>query len=108
MRQLKAMGAPATVRMLYPRMMAVHLFSDDVGFPDERGQLVLPPLMRTSYSRMEPHGAYLVENGERAILWLGQAVSPQLLQDLYGIENLDELDTRLVRTHLRSRTTACG
>ncbi|BGO91181.1 hypothetical protein NBRC10512_005725 [Rhodotorula toruloides] len=95
MRQLKAMGAPATVRILYPRMMAIHLFSDDIGFPDERGQLVLPPLMRTSYSRMEPHGAYLVENGERAILWLGQAVSPQLLQDLYGIENLDELDTRL-------------
>lgn len=105
MRQLKATGTPATVRMLYPRMMAVHLFPEDVGFPDERGQLVLPPLMRTSYSRMEPHGAYLVENGERAILWLGQAVSPQILHDLYGVENLDELDTRLVRTRLSSTLT---
>jgi protein transport protein SEC24 len=97
MRQLKSGGVSATVRMLYPRMLAVHLFADEVGFPDERGQLVLPPLMRTSYSRMEPHGAYLVENGERAILWLGQGVSPQILQDLYGVENLDELDTRMVR-----------
>ncbi|BGP15597.1 hypothetical protein JCM10213_004114 [Rhodosporidiobolus nylandii] len=97
MRQLKSLGVPATVRVLYPRMLAVHLFTDEVGFPDERGQLVLPPLMRTSYSRMEPHGAYLVENGERAILWLGQGVSPQILQDLYAVENLDELDTRMTQ-----------
>ncbi|GAA5909830.1 hypothetical protein JCM6882_002689, partial [Rhodosporidiobolus microsporus] len=95
MRQLKGAGVPSTVRMLYPRMLAVHLFADEVGFPDERGQLVLPPCMRTSYSRMEPHGAYLVENGERAILWLGQGISPQILQDIYGVENLDELDTRM-------------
>ncbi|GAA5838242.1 hypothetical protein JCM11251_003439 [Rhodosporidiobolus azoricus] len=95
MRQLKGTGVPSTVRMLYPRMLAVHLFTDEIGFPDERGQLVLPPSMRTSYSRMEPHGAYLVETGERAILWLGQAVSPQILQDVYGVENLDELDTRM-------------
>ena len=97
MRQLKSAGVPATVRMLYPRMLAVHQFADEVGFPDERGQLILPPLMRTSYSRMEPHGAYLVENGEKAFLWLGASVSPQILQDLYGVENLDELDTRMVR-----------
>jgi hypothetical protein len=36
----------------------MHTLPDEVGFPDERGQLVLPRLMRTSYSRMEPHGAY--------------------------------------------------
>ena len=100
MRQLKSAGVPATVRMLYPRMLAVHQFADEVGFPDERGQLILPPLMRTSYSRMEPHGAYLVENGEKAFLWLGASVSPQILQDLYGVENLDELDTRMVRPSL--------
>lgn len=111
MRQLKSAGVPATVRMLYPRMLAVHQFADEVGFPDERGQLILPPLMRTSYSRMEPHGAYLVENGEKAFLWLGASVSPQVLQDLYGVENLDELDTRMVsfpfypRTHTLSLAT---
>lgn len=96
MRQLKSSGVSATLRHLYPRMLAVHTLPDEVGFPDERGQLVLPRLMRTSYSRMEPHGAYLVENGERAILWLGQAVSPQLLRDLYDVDSLDELDPRKV------------
>ena len=40
------------------------------------------------------------ENGEKAILWLGQAVSPAILQDLYSVENLDELDTRMVNSFL--------
>lgn len=39
----------------------------------------------------------LVANGEIAFLWLGAAVSPQILNDLYGVENLDEIDTRIVR-----------
>ncbi|GAA5940129.1 uncharacterized protein JCM15063_001715 [Sporobolomyces koalae] len=95
MRHVKSAGVGATVRMLYPRMLAVHLFPDEVGFPDESGRLVMPQAIRCSYARMEPHGAYLVENGEKAILWLGQAVSPAILQDLYGVENLDELDTRM-------------
>ncbi|GAA5904381.1 uncharacterized protein JCM6883_006470 [Sporobolomyces salmoneus] len=95
MRHVKSSGVGATVRMLYPRMLAVHLFPDEVGFPDETGRLVMPQAIRCSYARMEPHGAYLVENGEKAILWLGQAVSPAILQDLYAVENLDELDTRM-------------
>jgi len=122
MRHVKSSGVGATVRMLYPRMLAVHLFPDDVGFPDETGRLVMPQAIRCSYARMEPHGAYLVgtfaltfklqqtwiaktrcgnaENGEKAILWLGQAVSPAILQDLYSVENLDELDTRMVNSFL--------
>jgi len=46
--------------MLYPRMLAVHLFPDEIGFPDETGRLVMPQAIRCSYARMEPHGAYLV------------------------------------------------
>lgn len=60
MRLIKSAGVAATVGLLYPRMLAVHTLSDEVGFPDESGRVRLPPLMRTSYGRMEPHGAYLI------------------------------------------------
>ena len=30
------------------------------------------------------------------MLWLGHAVSPQIINDLYAIENLDDLDIRIV------------
>ena len=114
MRLIKSAGVAATVGLLYPRMLPIHTFEEDVGFRGENGRIKLPPLMRISYARMEPNGAYLIgasflhtseieaddrrietENGEIAILWLGSSVSPQILQDLYAVENLDELDTRM-------------
>lgn len=60
MRLIKSAGVATTVGLLYPRMMPIHNFADSVGFPDEYGRIKLPPLMRTSYARMEPHGAYLI------------------------------------------------
>ncbi|SCV67581.1 BQ2448_5192 [Microbotryum intermedium] len=95
MRAVKSLGVTATLRLLYPRFLAIHNLPDEVGFPDERGRLRLPPLIRTSYARMEPHGVYLIENGDFVILWIGAAVSPQILQDLYGADSLEELDTRM-------------
>ena len=60
MRLLKSAGVAATVGLLYPRMFPVHTLGDNVGFPDEHGRLILPSLIRTSYVRMEPPGAYLI------------------------------------------------
>ena len=110
MRHLRALGTGATMAMLYPRMIALHCMAENDGEPikiermDERGnktevqgaRVKCPPLMRPSYLRMEPHGAYLVENGEMCILWLGAQVNPRLLDDLYGVNSLDELDSRMV------------
>lgn len=39
-------------------------------------------------------------NGEVAMIWLGHAVSPQIINDLYAVENLEELDIRIVRFEL--------
>ncbi|KAK4048375.1 COPII coat Sec23p-Sfb3p heterodimer component [Microbotryomycetes sp. JL221] len=94
-RLIKSASVSNIVGLLYPRMLPIHMLSDESGFPDERGRLRMPPLIRTSYARMEPHGCYLIENGELAILWIGQAVSPQILQDLYAVDSLEQLDTRM-------------
>ena len=60
MRLIKSAGVAATVGLLYPRMLPIHSFAEDVGFRGENGRIKLPPLMRISYARMEPHGAYLI------------------------------------------------
>lgn len=60
MRLIKSAGVAATVNLLYPRMVPLHTLPDDVGFPDEQGRLRLPQLIRDSYVRMEPNGAYLI------------------------------------------------
>lgn len=35
-------------------------------------------------------------NGETAMIWLGGAVSPQIVDDLWGTDNVEELDVRMV------------
>ncbi|KAI5477132.1 protein transport protein SEC24 [Pseudohyphozyma bogoriensis] len=95
MRLIKSAGVAATVGLLYPRMIPLHNLPDEVGFPEPSGKLKLPTFIRASYVRMEPNGAYLIENGEIAIIWFGSSVSPQIIQDLYAVETLQELDVRM-------------
>lgn len=110
MRFLRGLSTGATMGMLYPRMVALHNMRPDDGEPIQAssageglpvqppvltGRIKTPPLMRPSYLRMEGHGAYLVENGEICLLWLGSNVSPKLLEDLYGVNSLEELDPRM-------------
>lgn len=107
MRFFRAQGVSAIMSMLYPRMIALHTMSDADGSPIKIEQpdgttvdgtrIKTPALMRPSYLRMEGHGAYLLENGEMCILWLGANVNPRLLEDLYGVNSLEEIDARMTR-----------
>lgn len=104
------MGVSALLSFLYPKMIAIHDLADYIGVPDPQDAWIpMPTAMRPSYLCMEAHGGYLIglfrltvcfsirpdrgciDNGDVMILWLGAAVSPQILQDLFGVENLDEL-----------------
>ncbi|WVW80627.1 hypothetical protein I302_102613 [Kwoniella bestiolae CBS 10118] len=97
MRQFKSLSATRTINLLYPKLLAVHDLNENVGFPDSRGKLVLPTFMRASYGWMVAEGAYLLTNGEVAMLWFGSAVNPQIIDDLYGVDNLQDLDVRMTQ-----------
>lgn len=36
------------------------------------------------------------ENGEDMYIWIGDGVSPQILMDLFNVENWDEIGSRTV------------
>ncbi|KAI9633449.1 uncharacterized protein MKK02DRAFT_38103 [Dioszegia hungarica] len=98
MRRLRSYGVVSTMTLLYPRLLAIHDLTDDVGFPaGPMGRLKMPSFMRASYGWMVAEGAYLMTNGETAMIWLGGAVSPQVIDDLWGVDNPEELDTRMTR-----------
>lgn len=111
MRFLRGLSCGATMSTFYPRMISLHNMRSDDGEPIQAsvgsdgqqgsppvlaGRIKCPPLLRTSYLRMEGHGAYLLDNGEMCLIWLGSNVSPKLLEDLYGVTSLEELDPRMV------------
>ena len=111
MRMVRAMGALELSLYLYPRMIPVHNLQPEDGFMDEEtGHLKMPPSIRTSFSRVEPGGVYLVDNGQQCLLWFHSQTSPNLITDLFGegkdsLKDLDAYTSSLpvLETHLNAQ-----
>ncbi|KAJ5132655.1 hypothetical protein N7448_006813 [Penicillium atrosanguineum] len=84
MRMIRAFGCTELSLYLYPRILPIHNMNPEDGFPNEHGQLQVPPALRASFSKIEEGGVYLVDNGQTVLLWLHAQVSPNLLEDLFG------------------------
>jgi protein transport protein SEC24 len=85
LRMLRAFGARELSLYLYPRFLAIHKLEPEEGFPDATtGHLRVPNCERASFSRVDPGGVYLVDNGQQCILWMHSQTSPNLIEDLFG------------------------
>lgn len=106
MRSLLSSPVGGVMTLLYPRLVALHKMTEADGMPitvsDEQGvehqgwRVKIPSLVRPSFARLDAHGAYLLDNGELALLWIGADAQPRLLQDLWGVSSLDEVNPRAV------------
>lgn len=110
MRMLSSIGCTEMSMYLYPRIIPIHNMQPEDGFPNEQGQLQVPPSLRATFSRVEEGGAYLVDNGQICLLWLHSHVSPNLLEDLFGpgnttLQGLDPHTSSLpvLETHLNAQ-----
>ncbi|KAF7713039.1 Sec23/24 family protein [Penicillium ucsense] len=123
MRMIRSIGCTEMSLYLYPRLIPIHNMQPEDGFPNEHGQLQVPPAVRASFSKVEEGGVYLVDNGQAILLWLHAQVSPNLLEDLFGpgqnslqglnpnMSSLPVLDTHLnaqVRNLLQYFSTVRG
>lgn len=111
LRMVRSMGPLELSLYIYPRMIALHNLQPEEGFADaETGHLKLPPSIRASFSRVEPGGVYLVDNGQQCLLWLHAQTSPNLITDLFGeghdsLKGLDAYTSSLpvLETHLSAQ-----
>ena len=104
LRMIRSMGSLELSLYLYPRMIPVHNLQPEEGFADpETGHLKMPPTTRASFSRVEPGGVYLVDNGQQCLLWFHSQTSPNLIADLFGdkAQALKDLARYLPRVFLR-------
>ncbi|KAH8829288.1 Sec23/Sec24 trunk domain-containing protein [Flagelloscypha sp. PMI_526] len=89
------MGARSLLRHLYPQFTALHDLTPTACFPDETGRFQVPSPLRCSHYFMTADGIYLIDNEEATMLWIGVTVSPQLLLDLFGVDDIHKIDTRM-------------
>lgn len=100
MRYLNRASVASTMGLLYPRLFQLHPFSEHFSTVDaETGFFNYPPIIRCSYGRLEPNGVYLIENGLKMILWVGHQCPPPILQALFRVNALDQIDVQKVLHH---------
>lgn len=80
------------VRTLYPTVLPL----SELALETPESQLQLPTAVRASMEFLSPEEAYLIENGLVAFIWVGQAVSPQWILDVFNANAIAHLDTEKV------------
>ncbi|EER12369.1 Salivary proline-rich protein II-1, putative [Perkinsus marinus ATCC 50983] len=83
-----------------PRMFAVHnLAGTRAGYPvegDDSDRVEMPEEIHPlSAQSMSSDGAFVIDDGENILLWLGQSVSGQFLNGVFGVGSLVEIVTDL-------------
>ncbi|KAI9314549.1 hypothetical protein BX666DRAFT_2052907 [Dichotomocladium elegans] len=91
MRRFKSLGVSALIRWLYPRMVNLHEYLT------VKGKISIVPLQRLSYDLLHPKGMYLLEGPEATYLWIGQHVDAALLQSLFGVAELNEVNPKMAQ-----------
>ncbi|KAK2612130.1 COPII subunit [Conoideocrella luteorostrata] len=85
---LSTLPVPLLIRYIYPRMYSLHDMPDNAGTSDqETGQIILPPALNLSSERLVPYGLYLIDDGQTQFLWIGRDAVPQLIADVFGVED---------------------
>lgn len=93
--RMNSMGVRSMMNHLYPRLVALHDLDNETALPDGLGIVRFPSGMRNGHAFMQANGLYLVDNDESVIFWVGASVSPQLLRDLFGVEDIMALNPQL-------------
>lgn len=79
---------------VYPLLICLHDLAEEDCTVDETTAIFrMPQTLPLTLSNLQYGGAYLIFNGERAIIWIHKDVHPLLLQDLFGeyCESIDQV-----------------
>ncbi|KAL2313001.1 COPII-coated vesicle component Sfb3 [Schizosaccharomyces pombe] len=97
LREVRAAPIQELMLNLYPNIYALHQLQPTDCLPDPENTGCLPinmPLcVRASRKFIEDGGAFLIVTGQKSYLWFHQRTSPLLLQDLLGVESLEDIDS---------------
>lgn len=86
-----SMDVANSVVYFYPRLLPLHDVSlEETGVPDQ---------IRCTIEKVKDEGVYLLENGVHILLYVGLAVDPAWIQDVFGVSTAAQIDidkTKLV------------
>ncbi|KAI7862769.1 Sec23/Sec24 trunk domain-containing protein [Spinellus fusiger] len=97
MRLMKSCSIAATIQWLYPRVIKVIDMLSQVNIFCGGSMTYILPLERPSYAYLNSTGIYLVEDHHFTFLWIGQHVSIEYLQGIFGVSQLEHIDPSMTQ-----------
>ena len=90
--QLSTLPLPLLVQYIYPKLYSLHDMPDDAGVVDDKtSEIVLPTPHNLNSERLVPYGLYLIDDGQTQFLWVGRDAVPQLIADVFGLQDRSQL-----------------
>jgi len=94
LRLLGNLNTSTLMSLLYPKIYNLSNLNE-ISEPDTSGNIKLPPRVRAYEKSIENNGIYLLENGLQMILWIGHSVPEQYIKDIFNVESIDKVDSRM-------------
>ncbi|GAB4826005.1 Protein transport protein Sec24C [Ancistrocladus abbreviatus] len=88
---VSSLSTPLAVPLVYPRMISIHDLQSK-----EIDESLIPAATPLSSEHVSDEGIYLLENGIDALVYIGNSVNSQILQQLFGISLVDEIPAQFV------------
>ncbi|CEM07675.1 unnamed protein product [Vitrella brassicaformis CCMP3155] len=96
--RLESLPVDMQASFFYPRMVALHNLDHTAGTVDEQDQVQLPAPMNLTSEGMSQDGAFLMEDGEMMMMWIGRSISLNFLYSVFGVSSLDQLNPDVAET----------
>ncbi|KAJ8657095.1 hypothetical protein O0I10_007175 [Lichtheimia ornata] len=90
MNLIRTMPLQLLIPYLHPNLYGLHNMPPEAGEIGENG-VVFPPALNLTMEKLEPHGCYLMENGQTIFIWVGRGVVPQLCVDLFDVKSYTDI-----------------
>eukprot|EP01010_Urceolus_cornutus_P000717 NODE_122_length_2336_cov_293.631832_g99_i0.p1 GENE.NODE_122_length_2336_cov_293.631832_g99_i0~~NODE_122_length_2336_cov_293.631832_g99_i0.p1 ORF type:complete len:396 (-),score=61.93 NODE_122_length_2336_cov_293.631832_g99_i0:205-1392(-) len=106
---LQNLHAAHVLSWVYPRLYPMHTMSATAGtFDESKGVIILPNTEGLTSNKISSSAVYIMHDlpSQHIYIWVGQKVSPKLLEILFNVEDVDAL----VETELETRSAprVCG
>ncbi|KAI9025020.1 hypothetical protein CLU79DRAFT_699971, partial [Phycomyces nitens] len=88
---LRSLPLQEWTRIVHPNLYSLHNLPSFAGTKDTLETPAMPPPMNLSLGNFESHGCYLLENGQRIMIWIGKSVVPQLCKDLLNVSDITQV-----------------
>ncbi|KAL8042690.1 hypothetical protein ABFX02_09G069500 [Erythranthe guttata] len=83
--------APFVIPFVYPRMIAIHDLDEK-----ELDDSIIPTQIPLSSENISDEGIYLLENGYDCLIYVGNSVPNNALQQFFGISSVEEIPNQFV------------